>query len=193
MKTMTDALPEALLFQPDGHLTEEALALVADGALDLEHALHLRAHDHLDDCDGCGERLGQAALFSVLASDALREHPVAVPVRVAVSQPAPLSVVAVAPSVRRRRPLPLAAIAAALVLAVLTAGPSLLDTLRGIPAAIEAVPFMVHVAGAFVRAPWGLGSTALLVKCVSALLLAAVGLQVARITSRAGSWQQGGV
>ncbi len=94
---------------------------------------------------------------------------------------------------RRRRPFPLAAIAAALVLAVITAGPSVLDTIQGVPGMIATAPFLLRVVGAFVRAPWGTGSTALLIKCVSALLLAAVGLQVARITSRSGSWQQGGV
>jgi hypothetical protein len=191
MKTTDHSLPEQLLFQPDGHLTDAALACAADGELDLLHAAHVRAHQHLDDCEPCAHRLGEAALFSVLAGDALRERPLAAAISVArpVSVPAVSAVIAV----RKRRPFPVAAIAAALTLAVLTAGPSLLGTLRSVPGALAAVPFLLRVAGAFVRAPWGHGPTVVLVKGVSALLLLAVGLQIARVTSRSRSLQQGGV
>lgn len=199
MTTMNDTLPEDLVFQPDGHLTEVALTCAADGQLDILGALQQRAHDHLDDCERCAHLLGEAALLSVHAGESLRERPLAMPLEMlAPARPAPVAVlpgvgVAVASGVRRRRPFPLAAIAAALVLAVITAGPSVLDTIQGVPGMIATAPFLLRVVGAFVRAPWGTGSTALLIKCVSALLLAAVGLQVARITSRSGSWQQGGV
>jgi hypothetical protein len=193
MTTMNDALPEELLFQPDGHLTEVALAFAADGELDLLQPLHVRAHHHLDDCEHCAHLLGEAALLSVLAGDVLRERPLVQVAVSLVSVPSPLPGVAVASGVRKRRPFPLAAIAAALVLAALTAGPSMLDAIQGVPGMIAAAPFLLRVAAAFVRAPWGAGTTALLVKCGSALLLAAVGLQVARMTSRSGSWQQGGV
>ncbi len=98
---------------------------------------------------------------------------------------------------RARRPLPVAAIAAALLVSLLTAGPSFFDTLRGVPGAIadagRALPFLFRVASAFMRAPWDQGSTALLVKCASALVLAVIGLQVARLTTRAQSLQEGGV
>ncbi len=198
MSTMNDALPHELLFEPDGHLTEAALTLAADGELDRLHALHVRAHDHLDDCESCGERLGHAALFAVLAGDALRERPLAMPLATtaparALPVAAPLSGGAASSGVRKRRPFPMPAIAAALALVALTAGPAVIDAIQGIPGVIAALPFLVRVASAFVRAPWVVGSTALLFKGVSALLLAAIGLQVARTTSRSASWQQGGV
>jgi hypothetical protein len=203
-------LPDELLFEPDGHLSEAALTLVADGAVELVSTLAL---GHLDDCDDCGHRLGEVALLSVSAGEALRAaSPLAVAplalapapsrlvvpavssARSALSAPAP----AASSSVRSRprRPLPVAAIVAALLIAVVTAGPAFVDMVRGAPGtlagAVTAAPFFFRVLSAFVRAPWGVGSTALLVKAASALILGVVGLQVARM-ARSGSWQQGGV
>jgi hypothetical protein len=208
------ALPEALLFEPDGHLTEAALACVADGEIALVPAA---AMSHLDGCDRCSHRLGAAALLSLDVSAAAALLRAARPEeRSAFPDPAPvvapqaaLIVTSLEPypparssGLWRRRPLPVAAIAAALALAVLTAGPSLVTAIQGVPAmiagAVEVAPFLVRVAAAFVRAPWGAEPSALLVKGVSALVLAAVGLGVARLTSRSRStmedpWQQGGV
>ncbi len=75
MTTMNDTLPEDLVFQPDGHLTEVALTCAADGQLDILGALQQRAHDHLDDCERCAHLLGEAALLSVHAGESLRERP----------------------------------------------------------------------------------------------------------------------
>jgi hypothetical protein len=203
------ALPEELLFEPDGHLTEAALACVADGEIAL---VPTTAMGHLDGCDRCFHRLGEAALLSMDASaaaDLLRTEAAPAVAQQAALALAPLEsyplgsqTSARSSGLRWRRPLPVGAIAAALVLAVLTAGPSLVAAIQGVPetlaGAMAAVPFLVHVAEAFVRAPWGAGPSALLVKCVSALILAAVGLGVARLTSRSrlmveDPWQQGGV
>jgi hypothetical protein len=198
------ALPAEVLFAPDGHLTETALACVADGEL---HLLREGALEHLDGCDACTHRLGEAALFSIVATEALGDRAalaVAAPSAALIAMiPAPdrvpaVSVAAPVPAPRRaRRPLPVAAIAAALLLAIVTAGPALVSAVKGVPgvlaSAVTAAPFLFRVASAFVRAPWGVDSLAVLVKVVSTVILAAVGLQVARITSRSGSWQQGGV
>jgi hypothetical protein len=206
MSKTRDALPDAALFAPDGHLTEVALACVADGETDL---LCARALEHLDGCDRCTHQLGEAALFSIVAGEALGDRAaltVAAPSaaliamipqpEVTTETPAPISAPISAPR-RVRRPLPVAAIAAALLVAMMTAGPALLSAVKSVPAvlasALAAAPFLFRVASAFVRAPWGVGSVALLVKVVSTVILAGVGLQVARITSRSGSWQQGGV
>jgi hypothetical protein len=203
MTTMKHPLPDALLFEPDGHLTDTALTCVADGELDLVPPTALA---HLDGCDLCSHRLGEAALLSVAAGDALvtvssqaaRAPVIAGPAAI-VSRPESAGRAA-----KARRPLPVWAIAAALLVSVVTAGPALVDAVRGVPetvaGAVTTMPFLFKVASAFVRVPLESGSLALVVRCVSALMLAAIGLQVARMTSRAsspdagdGSWQQGGV
>jgi hypothetical protein len=192
-----DALPDEVLFAPDGHLTETALTCVADGEV---HLLRVGALDHLDGCDLCTHRLGEAALLSIVAGEALGDRAalvVAAPATLAHAPEAHLTQASAPLRGRVRRPLPVAAIAAALLIAVVTAGPALLSAIQGVPgvlaAAVEAAPFLFRLARAFVRAPWGAGSLPLLVNVGSAVVLAAVGLQVARITSRSGSWQQGGV
>ncbi len=227
MSKTQDALPDEVLIAPDGHLTETALTCAADGELELLCAGVL---EHLERCDLCTHRLGEAALLSIVASEALgdraalvvaapsaalvamipRADPLAVVGRVPVSrgrpQPRPSRsrwetpkppAQPVSAQRRARRPLPVAAIAAALLIAMVTAGPALVAAVQGVPgllaSAVTAAPFLFRVASAFVRAPWGAGSVAVLIKVGSAVILAAVGLQVARITSRSGSWQQGGV
>jgi hypothetical protein len=192
------ALPDELLFEPDGHLTDVALACVADGELALVPAA---AMSHIDDCDRCSHRLGETALLSLDAGIDLRGADLWRAPADASPVTAPQVSLARSSGLRRRRP-PVAAIAAALLLTVLTAGPSLVAAIRGVPGtlagAATVVPFLVRVAMAFLRAPWGAVPSALFVKCASALVLAAVGLGVARLTSRSGStmedpWQQGGV
>jgi len=205
MKTMDQTLPEELLLQPDGHLTETALTCVADGELDLLPAIALA---HLDECDHCSHRLGEAALLSLAAGEALQAARAPALALVPVpATPAPVAAAPVPtlrrsswgtpPNPRARRPLPVLAIAAALILALVSAGPALLDALGGVPSTLAGVvtggQFLLRVGAAFVRAPWAHGSAALLVKLASALVMAAIGLQVARITSRSASWQQGGV
>jgi hypothetical protein len=102
------------------------------------------------------------------------------------------------PSSRRsRRPLPVAAIAAALLVAVLTAGPTLMDAVRGLHATVAAVmaitPFLARVGLSVARAPWGQGPAVLALRIVSAVILVGIGLQVARMTSRSSSLREGGV
>lgn len=200
MTTNDHALPWGDIFQPDGHLSETALSCIADGQLDLVMAAALV---HLDGCDRCAHLLGETALLSLSAAEAIASLPVQqlVPVRApAVAQvpavvQAPVSLPVRSPR-RARRPLPIAAIAAALMVALVTAGPSLVDLVQGVPATLAgartALPFMFRVASAFARAPWVRGSTGLLLECASALLLAGIGLQVARTTSRARSFQEEG-
>jgi hypothetical protein len=196
MSTTHDTLPREVTFEPDGHLAEAALTCIADGEVDLVPAAALA---HLDTCDHCTRLLGEAALLSVSAEEALATlpemsvavapAPVPAPVQV---QPAPSE--ALAPR-RARRPFPVAAIAAALLIALVTAGPSLIEGVRGVPGTISTtastLSFLVRMVEAFARAPWGQG--ALFFKCASALVLAAIGLQVARVTSRDRSFQEGGV
>ncbi len=195
MNTMDHTLPDELLYEPDGHLTETALTCAADGQPDLISAAALA---HLDECDHCSHRLGEAALLSLAAGEALRSMPAPAAALVVAPIPELAAVSAPVPTPRRvRRPLPVAAIAAALLLALITGGPVLLDALRGAPGTVAGVvtaaPFFFRVGSAFVKGPWVDGAAALFVRCASAVLLAAVGLQVARVKSRSGSWQEGGV
>lgn len=173
-----------LIFEPDGHVADVCLTCIADGELDL---VPQAALDHLDACDDCGARLGEAALLSVAAREALTAlEPVAVAAPAAIvpaADPAPIT------PRRARRPLPIAAIAAALLIAAVTAGPALADTIAGVPALIAAalgwLPTLTRIAhallsdGASVLGPW-----ALAIKGISAAIFVLAGLSVARITTR---------
>jgi len=201
MTTTREGLPPDLIFEPDGHLTEVCVTCVADGELSLVPEAAL---GHLDACDACGERLGRAALLAVAAAEGLRalalrdvdESAVAaVPAVVAaeLARPAPVS------PRRLRRPLPIAAIAAALLVAAVTAGPTLADAAASLPSLLSAVlgwlPALRHMAlaavggGASVLGPW-----ALLIKGVSAMAFVTLGLSVARISAhRRAMAVEGGV
>jgi hypothetical protein len=190
-------LPDELVFEPDGHLGEAALACVADGETALVPALALV---HLELCAHCTGRLGEAALLSMAAGEALRTaSPAVAPAKGA----APMMAVAVrpvaVPVLRARRPLPVAAIAAALLLVGLTAVPALFDDVTSAPGAIvgaivgaiSAVPFAARMAASFLHSPWALGTGALAAKAVFAVVMMAVGLRIARATPRPGSLQAG--
>ena len=209
MTTTKHVLPDELVLEGDGHLADVALTAIADGEVDLVPSAALA---HLDGCDHCSHRLGEAALLSVATREALisserelgGEAPIvsAAPLMASraeapvVAPPAPELPVAVAP-IRRRRPLPVAAIAAALAIAVLTAGPSVVDAVQSAPATIHAalgsVPFLARAGSAFLRnAPWDVGHLALLIKLASALGMVAVGLRFARLRSLAGTNEMNG-
>jgi hypothetical protein len=178
MTTLDDKLPAELLFAPDGHLTDIALTCVADGEVAL---LPQPALDHLDACAPCGQRLGEAALRAVIVGEALRARPAV------VVAPAPVTP-------RARRPLPIAALGAALFISMITAGPSILDAVRGLPTTltrlIGLVPFVMRVMATVTRSTLG-GPGALILECASTLVFVAVALQVARVAGRARSMQGG--
>jgi hypothetical protein len=183
MTMKQQGLTPELIFEPDGHVTDVCLTCIADGEIDI---VPQAALDHLDACDPCGARLGEAALLSVAAREALTEL-----APVAVAAPAALVPAEGAPITprRARRPLPIAAIAAALLIAAVTAGPALADTIAGVPALAAAVlawmPTLMRVARALLwEGPSVLGPWALAIKGVSAAMFVLAGLQVARVTSR---------
>jgi hypothetical protein len=195
MTTTPQPSPDQALFEPDGHLSEIALTSIADGELaelvgDATKAPSM-ALTHLERCERCSHRLGEAALLSMTATDL-------VPAGAAFAlAPAAEEAPRVPEGQKTRRPVPVAAIAAATVTAVLTAGPSLIDAMRGLHATITEgiamAPFLGRLMLALVRAPWGQGPVALAAKVVSALVLVMIGLRVARATPRPGSLQEGGV
>jgi hypothetical protein len=194
---MTTTLPNDLIFAPDGHLTELGLTCVADGEVALLPAAALA---HLDACEACGLRLGEAALLSAAAADALRLDPARAlvtirPHVVAEAAPAPRFTPAPMSPRRSRRP-PALAIAVALAVAALTAWPALAETAHALPAwiggAMGWAPTLARLARGWL---FGDASTAALaVKGASALLFVVLGIQVARAMSRVSAEaMQGGV
>lgn len=189
MTNTRPGIPPDLIFEADGHVSDVCVTCVADGELDL---LPRAALDHLDACDACGRKLGEAALLSVAAAEALRAS--SAPVTASAST-------SIAPASPRpsRRPVPFVAIAAALVVAVITAGPTLVETVAHGPGwvagAARWIPTLLRVAGSLLfgdRAalgPWALG-----LKVISAVMFVLMGLQVARVTSqrRAAQIEGGG-
>jgi hypothetical protein len=158
------------VFDREGHLTEVALTALADGERAL---LPDAALEHLDGCEACGARLGEQALFSLSLDDAL-----------ARAVPAPES----APAA-----FPVAALVGALVLALLGAVPSLMHASRWLPS----LPSML-VEGALVALRAGIallkvglsGAPAVVaVSALAAVVLAAMGLLVARLAPREIAWK----
>jgi hypothetical protein len=90
-----------------------------------------------------------------------------------------------------------AAIAAALTLALATAGPSIVEAAQGLRGAASALlsmaPFLGRMALSVLRAPWTEGPVALVCKLVSATVLLVIGFQVARAKTRGAAMQEGGV
>jgi hypothetical protein len=197
MTTTQAGLSPELIFEADGHVSELGLTCVADGEIEL---VPQAALDHLDGCEACGARLGEAALRSVEAGEALRQAaltPAALALGPVVAElpPGPcataLAPVSTAPlSPRRlRRPLPVAAIAAALLVAVLTAGPALADAVSALPSYLAAafgwLPMLARVARALlVSGPAALGPYALALKSGSAVFFVLAGFTVARAATR---------
>jgi hypothetical protein len=177
---------DAWLFQPDGHLTEAALTAVADGEVEL--APNEGPLLHLERCERCTQLLGQAALLSMAAGALVAE----------ARAPAPAVAAPVVPaSQKARRPVPFVAIAAAMAVALLTAGPSLMDALHdvhaGVTEGVAMAPFLGRMALAIARVPLAEGPAGLAVKLGSALMFLMIGLRLARSMSRQGSLQEGGV
>lgn len=133
--TRRETLPLELVWQDDGHVGDVALAAIADGELDLvpDHAI-----SHAGACDECTARLGEQALLSLSATEAL----IAADPEL---DPAPV-----------RRPLPVVAIALGLALATLGAAPALIDVVSGTTALPEvflrAVLLGTRASAAVVRA-----------------------------------------
>lgn len=160
MKTENHAeLPASLCFEADGHVTDVVVTCLADGEIAIIPAA---AAAHVDACDACTARLGAEALLSMDASEALLAavaREVRAPLRIVASAPvvsAPLrESAAPSSSSRRRRPLPKGAIAAALLVAVLGALPTLLGSLRDLPTVVpdflQAVSAWAHAIEAVLR------------------------------------------
>jgi hypothetical protein len=114
--TRRETLPLELVWQDDGHVGDVALAAIADGELDL---VPDGAISHAGACDDCTARLGEQALLSLSATEALMG-----------AEPE----LGLAPA---RRPLPVLSILLALAIAALGAAPALIEVASGAPALPE--------------------------------------------------------
>ena len=144
---MNQVLPDSLVWEAvwegdeAAHLSELALTAIADGE---EAILPASAMAHVETCEACGRKLGEAAMLSSVIGAALR------------GAPSPMTATATATATatktrdsgRPRARLPLGAISAGLALAIFGAIPMLLDfpsfvadarlfALRGLPVVLR--------------------------------------------------------
>ena len=103
-----ELLPRELVWQPDGHLFDTAIAALADG----QDLVSPEAQSHADMCEQCARRIGEEALASLAVREALVE-----------GQAHAL----VASSRRQPRPLPVGAVMGALALAAAGMAPVIQD------------------------------------------------------------------
>jgi hypothetical protein len=98
-------LDAALIWEPDGCLTDTAVTALVDGELEIVPG----AAEHAAGCEHCTAMIGSAALLSLEIASALE----------LVASPLP------AASLARRKPFPVAALALAVSVAFLALSPSL--------------------------------------------------------------------
>jgi hypothetical protein len=180
MKQSEMMLPAELLWEDDGHLTEVVLEALADAQ---DGIVPSPAHAHLDGCDRCLRRLGEAATRSAECGAAL----VALDVqKLAEKHAAPASMV---PSSGRASRAPRYAISAGLLLATLGTLPFLFN----LPAFIADVsfffsrgaPIMLHMLSRFfVSASSSIDRAVLILPGAAALVLVMAGVLVARSLPR---------
>ena len=164
-------LDPELVWQSDGHLSDEALVALADAELSL---VPESAQVHAGECTQCSERLGEMALLSARAHEAfaaLAMAPEAAPVTVR---------------------FPVVAVVIAVALAAVGLLPTLGDSLRqlmSLPAAgFQGLLVLVKSAGVLLRHGFQ-GPVWVAAWCGAALLLAFAGLVIARVAPRRLVWK----
>ncbi len=170
-------LSQDLIWQADGHLSEVAITALAD---DQRELLPAPAQQHVQECESCSERLGQAALRSLEVGQELAALYAETQPELVTSESTEKARQPV-----ERRPLPKLALAAALFLAALGAVPATVD-LAGSSGSLLAdlfrgVPLILAAAVRLWRSLAADGAVALTVlSCVAAIVLLAVGVFIAR-------------
>lgn len=180
-------------WRPDGHASDVALDVLADGEASL---LPREVLAHVEGCADCSDRLGAAALLSMGTTAALRELE---PAKLAEAARAPSNVVELAApfSDRARRRSAKLAIAAALLVAVVSMVPVVIGLFSRLPEIQRAVargaPVVARVAFATAQAATrgNEGTKAALLWWLAALFLGGIGVQVARRASRVRVLQGG--
>jgi hypothetical protein len=205
-----DKLPVELTWETDGHLTEVALTMLADGETAL---LDEGAAPHVAGCEACSARLGAAALMALRVGEELP----GIAARARVADLAPMAALAAspaaspaadkAPAVELSRPeaglasvraLPLRAIAAAMAIAAVGAAPSIVAGTHKLPELVmTAFRGLILMGRTVASIAQGSASDALLVapalSWLSAVFLVLSGLAVARVMSRRRVLHEGGM
>jgi hypothetical protein len=168
-------LPSALVWQDGGHLTEEALAALADD----EDILPEDATAHALACEDCGRRMGEAAILSVELGASLAGVMAEAPANALASQ-----------AQKPATPTPLWALVFGLGFVGVGAVPFLLGIPSSLPRAVlvlqRSVPVFAH---GLVSALAGLGGDAVsrvMVSLVSLAVLMMSAFAVSRLTPREG-------
>lgn len=169
-----DMLPWELIWNHDGHVTDEVVTAMADGE---EAIVPTPAREHVAACDACARRMGEAALLAVRIDAGLGEASLAA--RRAASPRFPARLVV-----------------AALVLAVAGMIPAALQAPAWLgsngAALVHDIPVYARTVALLVRTlPDGLGSTLVAVGLVSAAILVAAGVGIARAMGRVRSAEGG--
>jgi hypothetical protein len=163
----TEKLPTNLVWQGDGHLSEVALVALADG----QDILPSEAQAHVDGCEACTLRLGEAALLSAGIGMALAGS------MKAAEAPAP-------------RALAVVPIVAGLAVAALGAVPLVLDASAWLPHApalvAHAVPVLAHTGFLALRSVVERSQGVVMASCASLLVLLLSGFGVLRLAPREG-------
>ncbi len=167
----TEMLPHELIWE-QGHASDVALGAMADGEVAL---IPGDLVSHVDACEACTHRLGEAALFSAGLGAAIQAM-------------GPLNRLSPVPAAqgKRRTPLPLPMMAAAAVIAVLGAAPTLLH----LPARLvgffltmlHTLPTLSH--GGMQLARNGLGPAGVTLTFVTAAVLIMVSVGLTRLLPR---------
>lgn len=169
-----DMLPWELIWRHDGHVTDEVVTAMADGEEAIVPAIAL---EHVAGCDACSRRMGESALASAQVGSGLA--------------------MASAELRKTARPrFPAGLVAAALVLAIAGMIPAALRAPAWLAstgaALIHDFPVLMRTMALIVRTvPQGYGSTLVMMGLVSAAILIAAGVGIARAMSRVRSAEGG--
>lgn len=201
-----EQLPPDLTWETDGHLTEVALMMLADGEAAL---IDGRAPSHVEGCEACSARLGAAALMALRVGEELPAIAARASLEAAATEvvrrvdEAPLhAAVSSAPLViasgTGMRGLPLRAITAALLIAAVGSVPSFMAGADELPELLMTlIRGLVMIGRTVAGVAQGSARDALLVapalSWLSAGLLVLSGLAVARVMSRRRVLQEGGM
>ncbi|MEZ4222406.1 MAG: hypothetical protein R3B13_15820 [Polyangiaceae bacterium] len=165
----TDGLDPKLVWQADGHLSDESLVILADAQ---EGLLPQDAEVHATSCDSCTTRLGELALLSARTHEAFA---------------------ALAPAVQEARTrFPALAVVAALVIAALGLVPTLttsLAQLLALPAnALQGMLILIKSGAVLLRHGFE-GPIWIAAWAGAAVLLTVAGLLIARANPRSLAWK----
>ncbi len=190
MKDLQRIEPEEL-WSEDGHVTEAVIAALADGEREI---VADEAARHVERCDDCTRRLGEAALASLEVGELVQALPQEALEPVAAR--AHEAVAATDSGPASSMPLPKLSLAAALLLAALGAVPGLVDVGQSAPSLpadmVRGLPIVADAVGNAAAAVFdGVAEAGTALWAASVLLLMMMGVWIARRPSRTQAGEEG--